>query len=43
MSFTPREAFRFAAKLKLKANEKERERRVEELLKDLGLLHVADV
>jgi ABC-type multidrug transport system ATPase subunit len=40
--FTPREALLFAAKLKLNIPEQERRERVEELLKELGLLHVAN-
>eukprot|EP00347_Sterkiella_histriomuscorum_P001693 403371041 len=40
--FTPREALIFAARLKLPITEKEQDERVEELLNELGLLHVAD-
>jgi ATP-binding cassette, subfamily G (WHITE), eye pigment precursor transporter len=41
--FTPREALRFAARLKLRGDYDEQEDRVSRLLKELGLLHVADV
>lgn len=40
--FTPREAFHFAAKLKLDCSDKERTDRVEELLTDLNIMHRAD-
>ena len=42
MFYTPRQALRFAARMKLKTSIKEQDERVEELLKELGLLHVAD-
>lgn len=42
--FTPREAFRFAARLKLhKLSIKEQDERVEDLLEELGLMGVANV
>lgn len=41
--FTPREALRFAARLKLKTPIKEQDERVEEVLKELGLLPVANI
>ena len=40
--FTPREALRFAARLKLKIPKKEQDEKVEKLLTDLGLLAAAD-
>lgn len=40
--YSPRQALRFAAKLKLDVSEEEQHKRVEELLEELGLLHVAD-
>jgi ABC-type multidrug transport system ATPase subunit len=41
-NFTPREAITFAARLKLSTHIYEQDMRVEELLKDLGLLHAAN-
>ncbi len=40
--FTPREALKFAARLKVKASHEEQDRRVEELITELGLHHAAD-
>lgn len=40
--FTPREALKFAARLKVKASHEEQDRRVEELIIELGLQYVAD-
>lgn len=41
--FTPREALKFAARLKLGGNEAFQDKRVEEILDELGLLQCADV
>ena len=41
-TFTPREAIRFAARLKLGGDHHVQDQRVEDLLEELGLLHVAD-
>ena len=41
--FTPRDALKFAARLKLNATHKEQDQRVEELLDELGLMSVANV
>jgi ABC-type multidrug transport system ATPase subunit len=41
-NFTPREALRFAARLKLEASVAEQNKRVEELIEELGLLAVAN-
>lgn len=42
--YSPRQSLQFAARLKLShLSEKEQDERVEETLKDLGLLHVADI
>lgn len=40
--YTPREALRFAARLKLPGSDQEQDARVETLLEELGLLGVAD-
>ena len=40
--FTPREAIRFAARLKLNIPKREQDQRVDELVKELGLAQVAD-
>lgn len=40
--FTPREALKFAARLKVPGSHEEQNQRVEELLHELGLLHAAD-
>lgn len=41
--YSPRQSLRFAARLKLShLSEKEQDERVEDTLKDLGLLHVSD-
>ena len=40
--FTPREALRFAARLKLGIPKKEQDQRIETLLSDLGLTQVAN-
>ena len=41
--FTPREALQFAARLKLRGDQEDQDFRVRRLLKELGLMHVADV
>lgn len=41
--FTPREALRFAAHLRLRGDIEDQEFRVNRVLKELGLTHVADV
>lgn len=40
--FTPREALRFAARLKLKSSQQEQDERVEKLIIELGLSNVAN-
>lgn len=40
--FTVREALTFAARLKLKISEEEQDKKVNKLINDLGLSHVAD-
>eukprot|EP00347_Sterkiella_histriomuscorum_P009865 403339578 len=40
--FTPREAITFAARMRLKQTKQEQDERVEQLLKDLGLLNVGN-
>lgn len=41
--FTPREALRFAARMKVRSELDDQEFRVNRLLKELGLVHCADV
>ena len=40
--FTVKEALRFAARLRLNISEAEQEKRIEELIEDLGLTHCQD-